>query len=717
MPETITFDHYQVLTREDGSVFELGRGAMGITYKAFDTNLRVNVALKVINATYLRREKARERFVREARAAAQLRHPNVASVFHLAMTGDTWFYAMEFVDGETVESLVKRVGPIDPSLALRITIQVARALAAATKHHLVHRDIKPANVMLVKEDEDYVVKVIDFGLAKSIKRDENEDLATLSMGGFIGTAHFASPEQLEEKEIDVRSDIYSLGVTLWYMLTGRAPFGGSIAQVMSQHLHRLPPLHQLENLPVQVQSVVGNMIEKDPFKRPQTPAALRLELEQALASLPGKEAATEHDFPTLIDETTRDDSERLRASKPAKKLLWVASLAGSALVALMIGLFFLRQPPKLSSAAESGPAPISSVVPELSSVPGQAAPNETATAAPNEARVPSAQTGDQEAELKKAIAEADNYQATGNLPQAIAGYVRAQKDFPGNNVGKIRLNLLLNKLQAGKTALKEEEFDRMREPLTEAAKLDVVPAMEILGVHLRKRDPQASFNWLCSAAAHGRASAMREVGLRYSNGAGVERDFVRAAQWFGFAVERGDTIAKTLLAECYLLGKGVAKNETKAIELLKQAVAANDPRAMDQLGNCYHKGIGVAQDDREAFRLYRQAANLNFLDSFGNLGVLYLTSAETDLGKDESARAKKAVGLFRDGASKSNAFCMFLYARCLEAGTGIEANLSVARDWYRRAAENGNRAAQDWCQEHNVAFNSNVLEPLVKTTP
>ena len=286
-----------MLTREDGSLFELGRGAMGITYKAFDTNLRVNVALKVINAKYLESEVAQQRFMREARAAAQLRHPNVASVFHLGTSRDAFFYAMEFVDGETVESFIQRQGPIDPVVAVRITLQVTRALAAAEKHHLVHRDIKPANLMLVKEDDDFLVKVIDFGLAKSIKHEEDDDLATLSMGGFVGTAHFASPEQLEEKEIDVRSDIYSLGVTLWYMLAGQAPFGGSLAQVMSQHLHKPPPLEKLQNLPASLRAVVGHMIEKDPAKRPQTPAALRAELENCLAQIQATPKADEQNFP------------------------------------------------------------------------------------------------------------------------------------------------------------------------------------------------------------------------------------------------------------------------------------------------------------------------------------------------------------------------------------------------------------------------------------
>jgi len=267
MPERISFDHYQTLTREDGSPIELGRGAMGITYKAFDTNLRVNVALKVINSKLLESSIAQQRFLREARAAAQLRHPNVASVFHLGTSGNAFYYAMEFVDGETLESFIRREGPVSPVMALRITLQVTRALAAATRHHLVHRDIKPANLMLVKDDDDFLVKVIDFGLAKSIKHTDDEDLATLSMGGFVGTAHFASPEQLEEKEIDVRSDIYSLGVTLWYMLAGQVPFGGSLAQVMSQHLHKPPPLERLQNVPACLRALVAHMMEKNPLKR------------------------------------------------------------------------------------------------------------------------------------------------------------------------------------------------------------------------------------------------------------------------------------------------------------------------------------------------------------------------------------------------------------------------------------------------------------------
>ncbi len=283
MEESIRFQHFEVLRREDGSLFELGRGAMGVTYKAFDTNLRCHAALKVISPAYLDSDIARERFLREARAAAAIRHPNVATVFHLGNENETWFYAMEFVDGETVEQLMKRDGAVPTAMALEIADQVARALGAAQKQGLIHRDIKPSNLMLAREDGgDFTVKVIDFGLAKAVDRDPAVDPATLTTGGFLGTPHFASPEQLDERDLDVRSDIYSLGVTLYYMLAGQTPFSGSIAQVMSQHLHRDPPLERLTDQPPQVLALLERMLEKDAAARHQSPANLRKEIAQCL---------------------------------------------------------------------------------------------------------------------------------------------------------------------------------------------------------------------------------------------------------------------------------------------------------------------------------------------------------------------------------------------------------------------------------------------------
>src|ERR1700719_869475 len=151
-PASRRFENYEIVKGEDGIPVELGRGAMGITYKAFDVDLRCLVTLKVITARYLNDESARLRFLREARAAASVRHPNVASVFHLGRSGENYFYAMEFVEGETLESLIRRSGKLEVKLALEIAAQVAGGLVAVHEQNLVHRDIKPANIMVSLKD-------------------------------------------------------------------------------------------------------------------------------------------------------------------------------------------------------------------------------------------------------------------------------------------------------------------------------------------------------------------------------------------------------------------------------------------------------------------------------------------------------------------------------------------------------------------------------------
>jgi hypothetical protein len=174
------FEHYELVMGEDGKPVELGRGAMGITYKAFDVDLHCPVTLKVISEQYLGDESVRLRFLREARAAASVRHPNVASVFHLGRTGQNYFYAMEFVEGETLENLIRRSGKLEVRPALEIGTQVAAGLAAVHKQKLVHRDIKPANIMVSFEDGGGVTaKIIDLGLAKAV--DESQSGTAISV--------------------------------------------------------------------------------------------------------------------------------------------------------------------------------------------------------------------------------------------------------------------------------------------------------------------------------------------------------------------------------------------------------------------------------------------------------------------------------------------------------------------------------------------------------
>src|SRR5256714_611616 len=292
---------YRIELHDNGSLWELGRGAMGVTYRAVDASLKRSVALKLIDSEWAKRgAEARERFMREARTAASLRHPNVATVYHFGICEENGqcFCAMELVEGETLDMRVRRTGPLDALTTIDIALQVSSALAAAEKQGLVHRDLKPANLMLVaaapdandsspgkSEKAETVVKVIDFGVAKALV--EKPDAMGLTHGGFVGTPAFASPEQFTDAQVEVRSDIYSLGATLWYVLTGHRPFeGATIEQIRaSQHSQALS-IEQLKaaHVPSRLISLLVSMLAPEPGARPGV-RALTLQLQDCRAQI------------------------------------------------------------------------------------------------------------------------------------------------------------------------------------------------------------------------------------------------------------------------------------------------------------------------------------------------------------------------------------------------------------------------------------------------
>jgi TolB-like protein len=329
----LRFEHYQVLRNEDGTPLELGHGGMGVTYKAIDTHLRCPVALKIITAQFIGNESARSRFVREARAAASVHHSNVATVHHLGETGGNYFYAMEFVEGETLETLIRRRGRLEIEPALEVVTQVATGLTAIHKQHLVHRDIKPSNIMIAsKGDRLENVKIIDLGLAKGVTED-----ALSIAGSFIGTPAYASPEQFAGLGTDIRSDLYSLGVTLWEMLSGKPPFYGSAAELMDQHQHAALPIEKLKGIPTPVVALLQVLLAKDPNERFQAPA----QLQQALTRV--REAVRSGS--KLSPDELRSAGELVAARSPKAKpkkrpVRWLLG-AGGCLAILLIAWFFL----------------------------------------------------------------------------------------------------------------------------------------------------------------------------------------------------------------------------------------------------------------------------------------------------------------------------------------------------------------------------------------
>ncbi len=285
------YGDFEIARREDGSLWELGSGAMGVTYRAHDKILHRAVALKVIEIPESSgdAEAIRSRFLREARAAAALKHPNVAGIFQFSAAPESTFcfYAMELVEGETLEALVRREGPLAWEQALEMSIQIARALAAAAAQGLIHRDLKPGNIMLARENETATlqVKVIDFGLAKTMNAIAEADL---THGSFIGTPAFASPEQFAGEPADARSDIYSLGGTLWYALTGQVPYPGrTIPEIRTQQLEVSLPLEQMRErrVPTALIEVVQGTLALDPAQRPVSAKDLLGKLETCRAKL------------------------------------------------------------------------------------------------------------------------------------------------------------------------------------------------------------------------------------------------------------------------------------------------------------------------------------------------------------------------------------------------------------------------------------------------
>src|SRR5438309_2419071 len=287
-PGPLRYAHFEVEVGADGFPVELGAGAMAVTYRARDTVLNSEAALKVIERRVAQNLGARSRFLREARAAANIHHPNIARVTYYGEQEGECFYAMELIEGETLEARVRRDGPMPFAVALDVVEQAGRALAAAGACGVVHRDIKPSNVMLESDPSGALrVKLIDYGVAK-VMGLQTESGSEQTHAGFIGTPAFASPEQFAgagQMPVDTRSDIYSLGVTLWYLLTGRTPFvGRTMEEIRARQITELP-LQQLRSLhlPGQVITLLKAMLAPDPKERPQTARELLSAVQRCYA--------------------------------------------------------------------------------------------------------------------------------------------------------------------------------------------------------------------------------------------------------------------------------------------------------------------------------------------------------------------------------------------------------------------------------------------------
>jgi hypothetical protein len=247
-------------------------------------------------------------------------------VLHLGRTGNSYFYAMEFVEGETLERFIRRSGGVEVKLALEIVAQVAAGLAAIHEQNLVHRDIKPSNIMVcLKGDGTLRAKIIDLGLAKPVT-DAPAEAAISMPGAFAGTPEFGSPEQFAGVGVDIRSDLYSLGVVLWEMLTGQTPFRGTSGEVMYQHQRAPLPLELLKSVPQPAVVLIEMLLEKDPAGRFQNPAELLNALPTIVDATVAGRRITRRQLQQIAPATPRAGTRRPPATRLAPKKISLARL-------------------------------------------------------------------------------------------------------------------------------------------------------------------------------------------------------------------------------------------------------------------------------------------------------------------------------------------------------------------------------------------------------
>jgi eukaryotic-like serine/threonine-protein kinase len=283
----------------------LGEGGMGVVYKARDTQLGRSVALKVMRAEWMDDAERHRRLVREAQAASALNHPNILTIYEIGFDAGVGFIAMEFITGGTLADLLAS-GPLPACRALRVTAQVADALAAAHAAGIVHRDLKPSNIMLATEDR---VKVVDFGIAKlagSAVPTGAAATALTASGAIVGSAPYMSPEQAAGRGIDERSDIFSLGAVLYEMLAGHRPFAGADgADTLAAILRDTPP--PIPGVAPQVARVVERCLAKDPSQRFRSAGELKAAIEACLAAPAQREGASVAVLPFANMSSAKED--------------------------------------------------------------------------------------------------------------------------------------------------------------------------------------------------------------------------------------------------------------------------------------------------------------------------------------------------------------------------------------------------------------------------
>lgn len=720
----------------------LGRGGMGTVYLAQDTQLDRPVALKIPNFAD-GDEPSTEvpaRFRQEARAASRLRHPNICSVYDVGQIDGIHYLTMAYIEGEPLSDRIRK-RRLPRAEAMELVRTIGLALAYAHGQGVIHRDVKPSNVMIGPRGEPVLM---DFGLAR--RADTNSARLTQT-GQAIGTVAYMAPEQLrgELAQMGPVSDVYSLGVILYELLTGHLPFEGRSTEIVMKLLTEdAPPLSRHD--PSLKDSALERLVQKALAKSVSSRFASMDEFAKAIgAVLAGSEHASatattpveivpldiEHDTEpaaSLPSAASRLSSRR-SAPRQGQPVALIATLI--ALGVLAAGTVYLLSPgahdhvhdhPTPDSEPAHGetvasvtpsPEPVIQAVPRTAS--GSATePEPAAKIIPPQpmpvVRRPEPPPGEEEYQegLRSYLGRATAFDRRAAFERfeaaARKGHVLAQS-FVGlmasDGTGTTKNEpAALDWLEKCRPALMK--LAEAGDPIAETNLARIIS--HGLGVD---KDEAEAIRWLRKAADRGSVQAMTTLGVMLSSGRGAPKDDAEAARLYRLAAEQGFAPAQSNLGRAYRTGQGVAKDEAESAKWYRLAAEQGDARGQLEVGWDYANGRGVAQDDAEAVRWYRKAADQGLAPAEYRLGTMF---AE---GRGVPQDDAEAVRWLRKAALQKNTLAANSLGFMYEFGRGVTKDEAEAVRWYRTSAEGGDPTAQTnlgWMYETGRGTTMDLLE-------
>ncbi|HEU4679820.1 MAG TPA: Sel1-like repeat-containing protein kinase family protein, partial [Terrimicrobiaceae bacterium] len=645
---------------------------------------RSTVGILVLHANLVGRSEAFTQLEQEVQALQQLRHPSFQRIFSLETTKSCTFLVLEWLEGPTLLDLLRSRRALPGGEARRLLSPLAEAFDALRAAGLACPDIAAHEILLPKAEMTRPVtewpsvepRFLPLTATGSGSASPDATLVASSFALMKAKGAFSRHPST--------AYVYAVAALAYEMLGGVRAGSSSGAYV-----------------PIPGLSEQGNAV-----------------LRRALA--PGDDYENASAFvEDMADEVPATGQPNIRPPAPVPPVLvppplpversrpaswgWLLAVVSALLIiggiVLWQGVRLLQrlrsvQPPPEIAAVTPAPVPQTTPEPVAETTPAPT-PESVSTPSP----VPTPTPSPTPSVYEQALAAAEELQQKDDFAAALDAYADLATNFPNEERPRLALEMIAANLRTRMAKFSPDEIAPLRGPLEKAAALDIVSAQMLVGEMLRQTDFDKSLKWFIAAGNRGQTEAMVNAGQMLASGRGGHApDLSEAAVWFGKAAEQGDSAGMYALAECHLFGKGVPRDPKRAVELLTAASTLNNPRAMNLLGDIYRRGIPGLADPylSESVRLFSRARELGFLDSQGNLGVLYIYGQ--GVPKDE----RKAFALFQDGAEKGNALCMFFYAMCFEGGVGVPRDREAARKWYVRAAQGGNKTALDWCKKNNI---------------